>query len=54
MYAIHMGIPEMKQIWEELQQKVKSGKANKEEDKLYRLMGKAMRFLSVDPKHPGL
>lgn len=54
MYAIHMGIPEMKQIWEGLQQKVKSGKANKEEDKLYRLMGKAMRFLSIDPKHPGL
>lgn len=54
MYAIHMGVPEMKALWEDLQQKHKSGRANKAEEKIYKLMGKAMRLIANDPRYPGL
>lgn len=54
MYAIHMGIPEMQKLWEELQRKVKSEKATKKDEKLYKQLGKAMRLLSENPRHPGL
>ena len=54
MYAIHMGVPEMKALWEDLQQKYRSGKACKAEEKLYKLMGKAMRLIANDPRYPGL
>ena len=54
MYAIHMGVPEMKALWEDLQQKYRSGKASKAEQKLYKLMGKAMRLIADDPRCPGL
>lgn len=54
MYAIHMGIPEMQQFWEELQRKVKSDKATGKDEKLYKQLGKAMRLLSENPRHPGL
>ena len=42
MYAIHMGIPEMQKLWEELQRKVKSDKATSKD------------LLSENPRHPGL
>ena len=54
MYAIHMGIPEMQKLWEELQRKVKSDKATSKDEKLYKQLGKAMRILSENPRHPGL
>ena len=54
MYAIHMGVPEMKAFWEDLQQKHRNGKASKTEEKLYKLMGKAMGLIANDPRHPGL
>lgn len=53
-YDIHMGVPEMEEFWRSLQDKVKSGKAKKPEEKLYRQIGKAMYFLSQNPRHPGL
>lgn len=54
MYEIHMGIPEMKEFWESLRDKVKAGKANKKEEKLYKQVGKAMYLLSQNPRYPGL
>lgn len=51
MYAIHMGIPEMKEFWETQPTKVKSAQAGKNEQKLYRQTGKAMRLLSENPQH---
>ena len=54
MYAIHMGMPEMEKFWEELQRKVKSEKATKKDEKLYKQLGKAMRLLAENPRHPGL
>ena len=54
MYAIHMGVPEMEDLWNDLQVKVRTGTANKDEEKLYNLLGKALRLLSQNPRHPGL
>ena len=54
MFEIHMGIPEMEEFWDALTEKVSSGKASKNEHKLYNLIGKAMVLLANDPRHPGL
>ena len=54
MYLIRMGVPEMISFWDELCKKVKSEKANAEERKLYKKLGKTMRMLSENPRHPGL
>lgn len=54
MYVIHLGIPEMKEFWDTLKGKVKTGLASKSEQKLYRQLGKAMRLLADNPRHPGL
>lgn len=54
MFDIHLGIPEMKALWDDLKSKHDAGAATKEEDKLYNLMGKAMRHISLTPRHPGL
>lgn len=53
-FIVNMGIPEMKKFWLELEQKVISGKANKNEQKLYKRLGKALKFLAQNPRHPGL
>ncbi len=54
MYTIHMGVPEMEDLWNDLQGKVRTDKANKDEEKLYHLLGKALRLLAQNPRHPGL
>lgn len=53
-YDILMGIPEVRNLWNELKEKVSSGTANKKEEKLYKQFGKAMYLLSQNPRHPGL
>ena len=54
MYAIHLGIPEMKDFWDSLRKKVKVGKATKVEQSLYQKFGKTMKLLSINPRHTGL
>ena len=54
MYNIRMGIPEMEDLWNNLCSKTKSGTASKDEAQLYKKLGKAMYFLSENPRHPGL
>ena len=54
MNNIRLGVPEMKDFWDGLCKKVKSGKANKDEMKLHKKVGKALYLLSNDPRHPGL
>lgn len=51
MYLIRMGVPEMISFWDELCKKVKSEKANAEERKLYKKLGKTMRMLSENPAY---
>ena len=54
MFEIHLGIPEMERLWNDLQKKHHDGTATKKEEKLRRQMGKAMALLSGNPRHPGL
>jgi hypothetical protein len=54
MYSIRLGVPEMEALWDGLSEKAKKGTLGKDEEKLYKKVGKAMALLSSDPKHPGL
>ena len=54
MFEIHLGIPEMEELWNSLSGKVNNGSAKRNEIKLYKRMGKAMVLLSDNPRHPGL
>ena len=54
MFEIHLGVPEMEELWDKLQKKHHDGSATKVEERLRRQMGKAMALLSENPRHPGL
>lgn len=54
MFEIHLGVPEMEELWNGLEKKHKDGSSAKPEEKLRRQMGKAMALLSQNPRHPGL
>jgi hypothetical protein len=53
-YEIHMGIPEMREHWEELKQKEKAGAFKKEEKQYFKKLVKTLQHLSNNPRHPGL
>ena len=44
----------MKEFWYSLNKKVKENTASKDEVLLYQKLGKAMKLLSVNPRHTGL
>ena len=44
-----MGIPEMQELWLDLQEKYRSGNIKKKEEQLYKKWGKALKLLSADP-----
>ena len=54
MFDIHLGIPEMTALWDDLKSKHDAGTATKEENKLDNLIGKAMKHISLNPRHPEL
>ena len=54
MFNIRLGIPEMKEFWKSLRKKVKENSATKDEETLYQKLGKAMKLLSINPRHTGL
>ncbi len=54
MYAIRMGIPEMKDLWEDLSAKAERNELSKGEAVLYKKLRKALGFLAANPRHPGL
>lgn len=54
MFNIRMGIPEMEAFWAELEAKVETETASKDEVKLYKKIGKALVLLANDPRYPGL
>ena len=54
MYTIHLGVPEMAALWNDLSAKAKAGTAGKDEARLYKKLGKALYLLSRNPRHPGL
>ena len=54
MFNIRMGIPEMKDFWDDLTKRVEDGSANKNEIKKFDKLGRAFYHLSLDPFYPGL
>lgn len=54
MFSIRLGVPEMEALWTDLTGKAKDRALGKDEEKLYKKLGKAMALLANDPKHPGL
>ena len=53
-YKIRMGIPEMKELWDTLQQKYREGTISKKDEIIYKKWGNALKKLSADPFYPGL
>lgn len=54
MYDIHMGIPEMMEFWNNLCARITNKSATKDEIALYKKLGKTLKLLSGNPRHPGL
>ena len=54
MFKIRMGVPETDNLWKSLDAKSKEGILSKAEAPLYKRGSKALRFLSQNPRHPGL
>lgn len=54
MFRIRMGIPEMEHFWDDLLSRKKEGSLCKREQQLFSKFAKALRFLSTNPRHPGL
>lgn len=54
MFTIRLGIPEMEDLWTYLVQRKEYGTLTECENLLYKKMGKAMRLLANNPRHPGL
>lgn len=53
-YRIRLGVPEMAALWDRLKSGNADGTARREEQMLYRKLGKAMKLLSETPRQPGL
>ncbi len=53
-FAIRMGIPEMQTLWSDLQTKYRNGTISKSEAELYKKLGKTLKLLSSNPRHPSL
>ena len=49
-----MGIPEMQDLWKNLEKKIQTKTANKNETKLFKLLVSCFKKLSADPRYPGL
>lgn len=54
MFKIRMGIPEMKQIWENLEKKYNSNTLSKTEKELFKKLINCLKKLSNDPHYLGL
>ena len=53
-FQIHMGVPGVNAFWNDLKQKADAGILNKTEKKFFNKLVKALKFLSENPRHPGL
>ncbi|MCC8051601.1 MAG: hypothetical protein LIP10_13260 [Clostridiales bacterium] len=53
-YSIRMGVPEMSDLWSDLQKKHKTEKISKKDELLYQKWGKALKKLSENPFYPSL
>lgn len=53
-FNIRMGIPEMDELWQRLQQEYRSNKISKEDLILYKKWVQALKHLSSNPRYSGL
>ena len=53
-FKIKMGVPEILNLWNELQTKFRNKTINKKEEKLYKKWGSALKKLSENPNYPAL
>jgi hypothetical protein len=53
-YEIRMGIPEMEALWNDLKQKHREDTASKQEERLYKKWGNALKKLAENPMYPSL
>ena len=53
-FNIRMGQPEMEALWLDLATRKQQGKLGRDEEKFFKLLVKALEFLSQNPRHPGL
>ncbi len=54
MFNIRMGVPEMKEFWDDLVRRKKNGELTSDEEIIFKRFAKSIQFLSADPKHPSL
>jgi hypothetical protein len=54
MYKIRMGIPGMKELWDNLSQRSQTGQLGKDEKKFFKKWVKAMGYLRNNPRHGSL
>ena len=53
-YHIRMGVPEMAEFWNSMREKNKNGTASKDEQTTYKKIGKTLKLIAENPRHPGL
>ncbi|NUN93294.1 MAG: hypothetical protein HUU04_05895 [Verrucomicrobiae bacterium] len=54
IFTIHMGVPEMRALWDDLLARGQRGKLSGEERIFFNKWSKALDLLSGNPRHPGL
>ena len=53
-FKIKMGIPEVLEYWNYLQERYRNKNINKKEERIYKKWGKALKLLSENPNYPSL
>jgi len=53
-FTIRMGVPEMEALWNDLSTRRQSGKLDKNEDKFFKKLLKALDYLASNPRHNSL
>ena len=53
-FQIRMGVPEMEAMWNDLSARKRQGRLDKDEEKFFKKLVKALGFLSQNPRHPSL
>jgi hypothetical protein len=54
IFRIRMGVPEMEAYWKTISDRKLAGKLDKNEEKLFKKLVKALGCLGQNPRHPGL
>ena len=53
-FKIRMGQPEMESLWLDFSTRKQQGQLDKDEEKFFKKLVKALTFLGQNPRHPGL